>query len=72
MSAIPLPILQNLHPYYLVSNDPDLDVAFEEGKRRYVRALEREIELVKQATRMDYESAFLGRAATTPDAGAQP
>ncbi len=60
MSVIPLHILERLHPFYVASDNPDLDAAFDEGKRRYLRSLERESELVGLATRQDYESAFLG------------
>lgn len=62
MSAIPLHILERLHPFYVASDEPDLDAAFEDGKRRYIRSLERDIELIRQSTRHDYESAFLGRS----------
>lgn len=62
MSATPLHILNRLHPFYVASNERDLDLSFEDGKHRYIRSLECEIEQVKNATRQDYESAFLGRA----------
>lgn len=61
MSMVPTYILERLHPFYVASDAPDLDAAFAEGQRRYLRSLEREMELVKQATRADYDSAFLGR-----------
>ena len=61
MSAIPLHILERLHPFYVASDEADLDAAFDDGKRRFLRTLEREAEQVRLATRSDYESAFLGR-----------
>ena len=61
MSAIPIYILERLHPFYVASDETDLDAAFAEGQRRYLRSLEREMALVRQATRADYDSVFLGR-----------
>lgn len=58
---VTLSILQYLHPFYVASDLPDLDDAFEDGKARAIRTLERQVEQIKAATRADYERAFCGR-----------
>lgn len=57
------PTLEYLHPYYVASDLADLDAAFEDGKRRAIATLERRLDMIRNATRGDYEAAFLGRRA---------
>lgn len=59
--ACDIPTLEFLHPFYVASDLPELDAAFEDGKQRALRTLERRAAMVRAATRSDYESAFLGR-----------
>lgn len=44
-----------VHPYYVASDETDLDAAFEDGKRRAILVLERRIEQVRGMARADYE-----------------
>jgi len=53
-----LPTLQYIHPFYVASDLPDLDAAFEDGKQRAISTLERRICLIQKATRADYEREF--------------
>ncbi len=53
MSALDL--ARFVHPYYVASDESDLDSAFEEGKQRAIRVLERQIEQVRTMRRADYE-----------------
>lgn len=53
-----LPTLQFLHPFYVASDLPDLDEAFEDGKRRALLTLERQAAKVRAVTRADYEREF--------------
>lgn len=59
--VIDLPTLQYIHPYYVASDLPDLDAAFDDGKRRAILTLERKIAKIQAATRADYESEFISR-----------
>ncbi|NIJ84431.1 hypothetical protein FHY35_001386 [Xanthomonas arboricola] len=52
-----------LHSYYVASDQKNLDAAFDDGKHRYLSWLEREVQIVKSATRSDYERIMIGGAA---------
>ncbi|HEV2540249.1 MAG TPA: hypothetical protein VGU03_11130 [Frateuria sp.] len=47
-----------LHPFFVASELPDLDDAFEDGKQRAIRSLEARIDRVRITTRADYNKAF--------------
>ena len=64
-----LPTLQYIHPFYVASDLPDLDAAFEDGKRRAVTTLERRIAMIQRATRADYEREFLSAPTRDGDGG---
>lgn len=61
-----LHVLQYIHPFYVASDLPDLDAAFEDGKRRAISTLENRIAQVRASTRADYERAFLSQPTTPP------
>lgn len=66
-----LPTLEFLHPFYVASDLPDLDAAFEDGKVRALRTLERRAAMVRAAARSDYEAAFLGKAKARKSLGVE-
>lgn len=49
---------QFIHPFFVASELPDLDAAFEDGKQRAIHSLEARIDRVKLTTRRDYNKAF--------------
>lgn len=51
----PVDLARFVHPYYVASDERDLDKAFDEGKQRAIRTLERRIEQVRSMCRTDYE-----------------
>lgn len=51
----PVDLARFIHPYYVASDEMDLDKAFDEGKRRAIRVLEKKIEQVRLMCRADYE-----------------
>lgn len=51
----PTALARFIHPYYVASDEPALDKAFEEGKQRAIRVLEKQIEQVRSMCRADYE-----------------
>jgi len=62
-------VLEYIHPFYVASDQPDLDAAFEEGKRRAISTLESRIAQVRSATRADYEREFLSHPTTSTTEG---
>jgi hypothetical protein len=50
----PLQLAQFVHPYFVASDAEDLADAFEEGKQRAIRVLEKQISMVRIMTLDDY------------------
>jgi hypothetical protein len=47
-----------LHKFFVASDLPDLDAAFEDGKQRAISSLEARIARIRTTTRADYNKAF--------------
>lgn len=67
-----LATVEFIHRYYVASGLADLDAAFEDGKQRAIRTLEKRIKLIRCSTRADYERHLFPNRVVKQDLTTEP